>query len=90
MPAFPNISATTNSFRLVGGAYGMTVHAGTWGGGSVTLQRLACDNSTYISVQSFTADGFASLNLPDGTYQFAIATATGVYVDVAPIATVTY
>lgn len=90
MPAFPNIAATTAAFKFVGGAYGMTVHAGTWGGGSVALNRQACDGATWVPIQSFTADGFASLNLPEGAYQVAVTTATGVYVDVSSIATARY
>lgn len=86
--AFSNLSATpTTPFTLRGGAYGVTVHA-TWGGGSVTLQRLAADGSTYVTVlDAFTADGYASVNLPGGTYQLTIATATGVYADVTSIVT---
>ena len=65
----------------------MTVSA-TFGGGSVTLQRLAPDGSTYVTVlTAFTTAGYASANLPSGTYQIAIATATAVYVDV--VSTVT-
>lgn len=79
---FKNVSATQGPFTLRGGNYGITVHA-TFGGGSVTLQRLAPDGSTFVTVvTAFTADGFASANLPSGTYQIAIATATAVYVDV--------
>lgn len=84
---FSNISATPTPFTLRGGAYGVTVHA-TWGGGSVTLQRLSADGTTYVTVlDAFTADGYASVNLPGGTYQLAIATATGVYADVTSIVT---
>ena len=84
---FKNISATPASFTLRGGNYGVTAHA-TWGGGSVTLQRLSPDGSTYVTVLvAFSADGYANLNLPSGTYQLLVATATGIYVDI--VATVT-
>lgn len=84
---FNNISATPASFTLRGGNYGVTAHA-TWGGGSVTLQRLSPDGSTYVTVLvAFSADGYANLNLPSGTYQLLVATATGIYVDI--VATVT-
>src|ERR1039458_5148545 len=43
---FKNISATPAAFTLRGGNYGLTCHA-TWGGGSITLQRLSPDGSTY-------------------------------------------
>ena len=84
---FKNLSATPATFVLRGGNYGLTCHA-TWGGGSVTLQRQASDGSTFITViTALTTDGYANANLPSGTYQLTIATATGVYCDVT--ATVT-
>jgi hypothetical protein len=84
---FSNISANTAAFVLRGGNYGVTCHA-TWGGGSVTLQRLATDAATYVTVMTaFSADGYASANLPSGTYRLTVATATAVYCDV--VATVT-
>jgi hypothetical protein len=36
---------------------------------------------------AFSASGFSSANLPAGTYQLAIATATAVYADVVGIVT---
>lgn len=84
---FSNISASTAAFTLRGGNYGITVSA-TFGGGSVTLQRLAPDAVTYVTVvTAFTAAGYASANLPSGTYRLTIATATAVYADVVSIAT---
>lgn len=84
---FKNLSATPTAFVLRGGNYGVTCHA-TWGGGSVTLQRQATDGSTFVTVMTaMTVDGYASANLPSGTYQLTIATATAVYCDV--VATVT-
>lgn len=81
---FSNISASTAPFVLKGGAYGVAVSA-TFGGGSVKLQRLALDGSTYVSMSSstdFTAAGGALVNLPPGTYRFTIATATAAYAEV--------
>lgn len=84
--AFKNISATPASFVLRGGNYGITVHA-TWGGGSVTLQRLSPDGSTFVTVMTaFAADGYANQNLPNGTYQLLVATATAIYIDVVSCA----
>lgn len=84
---FTNISATTAAFTLRGGNYGITVSA-TFGGGSVMMQRLAADGTTYVTcVTAFTAAGYASANLPSGTYRLTIATATAVYADVVSIAT---
>jgi hypothetical protein len=85
--SFSNIAATPASFVLRGGNYGLTVSA-TFGGGSVTLQRLSPDGSTYVTViTALTAAGYASANLPNGTYRLLIATATAVYADVVSIAT---
>jgi hypothetical protein len=84
---FSNISANTAGFTLRGGSYGITVHA-TFGGGNVVLQRLAADGATWVNViTALTADGFASTNLPNGTYRFGITTATGVYCDVTAAVT---
>lgn len=84
---FSNISATPTAFTLRGGQYGVTVSA-TFGGGSVTLQRLAADASTYVTcLTAFTAAGYASVNLPSGTYKLTIATATAVYADIVAIVT---
>jgi hypothetical protein len=58
---FTNIAATPASFSLRGGLYGIT-SKGTWGGGSATLQRLAPDNATYVTVlTAITADGYATV-----------------------------
>jgi hypothetical protein len=86
--SFKNIAATPAPFNLRGGSYGISAHSATWSAGSVTLQRLAPDGLTYVTVlTAFSADGYASVNLPAGTYQLAIATATAVYADITSIAT---
>jgi hypothetical protein len=86
--AFSNISSTPAPFNLRGGSYGITAHSATWSAGSTTLQRLAPDGLTYVTVlTAFSADGYASVNLPAGTYELAIATATGVYADIVGIVT---
>lgn len=92
--AFSNISATPAAFALYGGTYMLTAHA-TWGGGSVQLNRLAADGVTFVPVSSaygtaalakLSADGSISpIPLAPGTYQLAVATATGLYVDIAMI-----
>jgi hypothetical protein len=85
--AFKNIAATPAAFILRGGNYGLTCHA-TWGGGNIALQRASPDGSTYITViTALTADGYASANLPSGTYQLAITTATAVYCDIVSVVT---
>jgi hypothetical protein len=86
--AYKNVSATQGPFTLRGGQYAVTVIA-TWGGGSVTLQRLADDGSSYVTcLTAFSANGYATVNLPSGRYQFAVATATAVYVDITSVVTV--
>lgn len=83
--SFANISATPTAFTLRGGLYAITVMA-TWGGGSVTLQRLAHDNTTYVTVtDAFTENGFVTVSLPPGTYRLLVATASAIYVDVTSI-----
>ncbi|MGE3279683.1 MAG: hypothetical protein AB7H90_03505 [Alphaproteobacteria bacterium] len=80
-----NISATTAAFKLRGGLYGVDAIA-TWGGGSVTLQRVAGDGSTMVTAMTaFSANGYATAYLPPGDYKLAVATATGVYVNVRRI-----
>jgi hypothetical protein len=80
--SWKNISATPKPFKLGAGLYGLTAHAEIWGGGSVTLQRLAADGSTYATAfKAFSADGSATAYAPSGTYQLTIAIATDVSVD---------
>lgn len=86
--SFSNISANTAAFTLRGGQYGVTVHA-TFSSGTVTLQRQAADGSTWVTcLTAFSADGYATVNLPSGSYRLAVATATAVYADVTAVATV--
>ena len=80
-----NASASSAATSLVGGLYGILATA-SWGGGSVTLQALAGDGSTYITVlPAFTADGFATLDLPAGSYRLTVSTATAIYASVVRI-----
>lgn len=72
------LSATPTAVPLLGGRYAFGV-AATWGGGNVQLQVLMPDNSTYIAAGvALTANGTAVYDLPPGTYQVAITTATAV------------
>jgi len=78
---FSNISASTAAFTLRGGKYGVDAVA-TFGGGSVKLQKLLGDGTTFQSVSTatdFTAAGYAVIDLPPGQYRFTIATATAVF-----------
>lgn len=82
---FTNISATTAAFNWRGGKGSLIVHA-TWGGGTVKLQMLAADNTTWIDVgtdTTLTADGGGNFELPAGQLRVNVATATAVYAVVA-------
>jgi hypothetical protein len=69
---FANISATSASFPLLGGTYGMSCVASTYG--TVTLQTLAADGSTWLTAMTaFAANGYESADLPSGTYRVALA-----------------
>lgn len=82
-----NVAAGSYGFTLLGGEYALTVHA-TWGGGNTVLNALALDGSTEVQVlPAFTADGFASIDLPAGSYQLVITTATGSYISIQKVAT---
>jgi hypothetical protein len=83
---FSNISATTAAFTLRGGRYAFTVNA-TFGGGSVTLQTLGGDGTTWLPVSSQTAANSVAVDLAPGQYRIAIATATAVFVIVGRVPT---
>lgn len=77
-----NIAATTANFRLAGGLYGMDVVA-TFGGGSVTLQKLAADASSYVTAATaVTAAGYTTVYLAPGLYRLLVATASAIYVKI--------
>lgn len=83
--SFKNITSTPATFTLDGGVYGVDFIA-TWGGGSVTLNKLAADGSTFVAaLPAFTANGTMLAELPRGSYQFAVATATAVYLCISRI-----
>lgn len=70
---FSDISATPAAFHLTQGRYIAQCIASTYG--TVTLQVLGPDGSTYMTVlTAFSANGLsAATDLPDGTYQLTIA-----------------
>ena len=83
---FSDISASTDPFALKGGRYGVSVLGSDFG--TVKLQRLALDGSTYVSLSSetdFSDSGGAVIDLPPGTYRFTIDSATAVYAEVQGI-----
>ena len=85
--SYANVTTTQGPFVLKGGKYLVQASA-TFGGGSVKLQRLSNDGSTYQSVGTstdFTANGVAAVDLAPGSYEFVVATATAVYAQIARI-----
>lgn len=87
---YSSVAASQTGFKLLGGTYGMTVTA-TWGGGSVDLKKLSADGSTYVSVltTTFTANAYQTVNIPPGTYQLTVTTATAVYADITSVISAT-
>lgn len=93
-------STNAGAFNLpLGGRYAISVSA-TFGGGSVALQQLGPDGTTYLDIKdhfnnagtaveltigSFASAGVFVLDLPAGTYKFTITTATAVYASIARI-----
>jgi hypothetical protein len=84
---FSNISANTAAFTLKGGYY-MVAAVATFSAGSVELQALGPDQSTWLSAPTalkLSAAGMIAGYLPAGTYRFTIATATAVFCSVAGV-----
>jgi hypothetical protein len=83
-----NGSATSAAYTWKGGE-GTFMTKATWGGGTVKLQVLGPDGTTYIDVGSdttLTADGGGNFSLPAGALIRAnVATATAVYASVASL-----
>jgi hypothetical protein len=89
---FSNISANTAVFTLKGGFY--LISAIGTGFGSVELQALGPDQSTFLSMPAaypvatalkLTSNGSISGYLPPGQYKFVITTATAVYCSVTGV-----
>ena len=92
-----NVNASVPVVITVGGRYRVCVSA-TFSGGSVKLQQLSLDGTTFVDlvapfnnagtevdlvVGTFAANGSKELVLSPGTYQLTIATATAVYAAIA-------
>lgn len=71
--SFSNIGVTTAAFALKrGGKYCVDCIASTYG--TVTLQRLGPDASTYLTaLTAFSSNGTANADLPPGQYRVALA-----------------
>lgn len=82
-----NQAAGTYPFHLIGGLYALTATA-SWGGGNLALNILGPDGTTYVAVlPAITSNGFATLSLPKGAYQFVGTTATAIYAKIVSIPT---
>ena len=77
------ISATPSTFNLRGGCYGITLHATTWG--TATLQRQTPDGGFVTVLTAFSADGFQTLNLPNGAYKLLLSGITALSGDIVSI-----
>lgn len=75
-----------SAVEVESGKYMMTASA-TWGGGSIKLQILSKDGSTYVDIASSTlsANGTLNIDLPKGAVRAVIATASAVYAELLPI-----
>lgn len=76
-------ATNSGTFQLQGGAYVMDAVA-AWNSGSITLQRLGPDGSTYITAATaLSADGTSGgLVLAAGTYRLLVASASALSVSV--------
>jgi hypothetical protein len=77
------IGSTPVAFTLRGGAYGITLHATTWG--TATLQRKTPDGGFVTVLTAFSADGYQTVNLPNGTYQLLLSGITALSGDIVSI-----
>jgi len=80
---FSNISATTAAFALRGGKYAFTVN-GT-GFGTVRLETLGGDGTTWVTVSSQAANASVSVDLYPGQFRIGITTTTAVFVIVGRV-----
>lgn len=79
--------STTTSFYLRGGSY--WVETKSTGTGTIDLQRLGPDGTTYTArITQITATaGQQTLSLPPGTYRWVVATFTANYLEITRIPT---
>jgi hypothetical protein len=64
-------------FTLAGGLYRIKFVAENWNGGTVTINELGPDNSTWLTAScDFTEDGGGTVYLPPGQFRFVVTGAT--------------
>ena len=76
-------NSTPTTFVLRGGAYGLTLHATTWGTATLQRQTPAGNLVTVLTAQS--ADGYNEVHLPSGTYQLTLSGITAIDGDIVSI-----
>jgi hypothetical protein len=80
MPTLLSNASATGAAVQWGGGRGVFAVVATFGGGSVTLQYLGPDETTWLTgATALTANGLIAFELPPGRIRAAVATATGVY-----------
>jgi hypothetical protein len=80
MPQLLNNASATGSAAQWGGGRGVFAVAATFGGGSVALEYLGPDETTWLTVgTALTANGLAAFELPPGRIRAAVVTATAVF-----------
>jgi hypothetical protein len=78
-------ASATGSAVVWGGGRGVFAVTATFGGGSVTLQYLGPDESTWLTAATaLTANGLIAFELPPGKIRAAVTTATAVYARADP------
>lgn len=75
---FTSASATA-AFSVVGGRYQLAAHAASWSSGSLDVQQLLPDNTTWATVPPnagthIAADGVQIYDLPPGQFRLSLAT----------------
>lgn len=76
-------NTTPADFTLRGGAYGLTLHATTWGTATLKRKTPAGNYVTVLTAQS--ADGYNEIHLPNGTYQLTLSGITAIDGDIVSI-----
>jgi hypothetical protein len=83
---FSDIGTTQGPFTLNGGEYGVTASCASWGEGTVQLEVLGPDGSTWIAAATaLSANGFQVIDLPPGAYQLALTNASAVYASISRV-----
>jgi hypothetical protein len=80
-----DVAAGSYKFVLLGGKYGLSI-VSTFGGGNIAFNKLGPDDATYILLATaYTTNTYAVFDLPPGTYELVITTATATYANLCGI-----